>query len=76
MRQPAAHDVGDLGEDAADVERLGHRVQQAAQAVDPLAAQLFALDDGVVLEGEASRSTTLSIRAWCVGGERVVLRSR
>ena len=55
MRQAAANDVGDLGEDVADVERLGHRVQQAAQAVDALAPQRLAVDDGGVLEGQAEQ---------------------
>ena len=46
----AADDVGDLGEDVADVERLGHRVEQPIEAVDPLAAERFRAAKGVVLQ--------------------------
>ncbi len=53
--QAAAHDLGHFREHVPDVERFGHFVQQAAQALDPLAAQLLALDDRVVLEGEAEQ---------------------
>ena len=55
MRQAAANDVRHLLEDVTDVQRLGHRVEQTAQAVDPLATQLLAIDDGVVLERQAKQ---------------------
>ena len=53
--QPAADDVGDLGEDVPDIQRTGHRVQQTAEAVDALAAQNLSIDDRRVLEGQAEQ---------------------
>ena len=55
MRQSAADDVRDFGEDVADVERARHRVQQTTQAVDALATQNLAIDDGRVLEGQTEQ---------------------
>ena len=52
VRKPAANDIGDLREHLPEIERLGHRVEQAAEAVDSLAPERFALDDGGALEGE------------------------
>ncbi len=53
VRKSAANDVRHLLEDVTDVERLGHRMEQTAQAVDALAAQRLAVDDGGVLERQA-----------------------
>ena len=52
MRQAAADDVGDLGEDVPDVERLGHRVQQAVERVEPLAPERLGAAQRVVLQRE------------------------
>jgi hypothetical protein len=51
--QPTAHDVGDFVEDVANIERAGHGMEEATQAVDTLAAQRLAVDDGGVLERQA-----------------------
>ena len=39
------HHVGDIAEHGPEIQRLGHRVEQAAQAVDSFAPQCFAVHD-------------------------------
>ena len=55
MGQAAAHDRRDFREDLAHVERAGHGVQEAAEALDALATQELALLQRRVLDGEGQQ---------------------
>ena len=73
--QAAADDIRDLGEDVPDVECAGHRVQQAAEAVDALAPQNLAIDDGRMLEGQAQQIDD-AVHQDLVGGLEGLVQAR
>ena len=39
MRKPSSNDLGDFRKHLPQIERLGHRVKKATQAVDALASE-------------------------------------
>jgi hypothetical protein len=55
VRQAAANDLGHFVEHVTDIERARHRLEQSSQAVDSLAPQFLAIDDGIVFERESEQ---------------------
>jgi hypothetical protein len=58
-----------------DVERAGHRLQQPTEAVDAFPAQLVALDDCIVLEGETKQIDHV-VQQFLVSGAEGTLAAR
>ena len=74
VREPSADDVGDVREYRPQIQRFRHGVQEAAQAVDPLASERLAIDDRGMFERDAEQIDDAVEERLVFVGEGVVLR--
>ena len=72
MRQTAADDLRDLAEHLTDVQRLGNRVQQTAQAVDAFPPRGFAFEDRGALKRQPQQVCHRVGDLLMLSGKRVV----
>ena len=76
VRQRAFHGVGQLRKYRADVERLRHRVQQADQRIDPVAAAHLGRPNRVVIKRQRNQIANRFQQILVLAGERIRLVRR